>query len=280
MTEPPDTLVAGGVGFLRDASCPTHFFYYPAEPSLAQHPDGTPQLSWLNEASRLLMTTQWSLRPDAQDILSGIAKLTNGQISFTPATALVSKVSIELGNGQGDYQPIASTQQSAGYAPHQTIFNVKLDAEQTKIVDAALADGRPIPLRITYHANLQLIRVDEVSCSVVGDVSGDVRALRGKFIIMDDDCRTRLTDALAARRLSMECSSTPNAPEELREEARQKAIDGAATKLRELAERLSEADEQEPIDKVVFEAEPGNIFRCQASRITTVPMVVSGVAGT
>src|ERR1700730_2102323 len=160
MTEPRETLVAGGVGFLQDASCPTHSFYYAAEPSLAQHADGTPQLSWLKAASMLLLTTQWSLRPEVQDLLSGIAKFTKGHISFTPASALVNKVSIELDDGRGDYRPIASAQQSSGYPPYQTSFNVKLDAEQTKIVDEALAEGRVIPLRITYHATLQLIMGD------------------------------------------------------------------------------------------------------------------------
>lgn len=176
MNAVPETLVIGSVGLVRDTTCPTHFFYYPAQPSLARHADDSLQLSWFAEASVLMLTTQWDSEREIQEQFSKITEFTQGQITFTSADAVVDEVIIELEDGQGRYQPIARVTQTSGYRPFQASFSIKLDTDQAARVESAQGAGKGIPIKITYRVTLQINEVEEVSSSLTGTTAKNRRS--------------------------------------------------------------------------------------------------------
>jgi hypothetical protein len=289
MAEHSKGRVIAGVYFFPGETSPTAFHYYPAEPSLAQTPSGEPQLTWLKPASLLLLETRWSVDERVRDALEKISELSSGLISFTEVSATVREVTVELGDGEGNFTLIGTPSTSSGYAPFNAVFNATLDERQAELLDRAASQRQPIQLRVTYDATLRLRAESEATCSIVGDVTKDIEELLEasgftpgeRPMITIFDSRDQIEKSLDSDRLVKKTDSSPNAPDDLKEEAEAMATEWAAKSLRDMAlsraSSMSTGASSEGRGEYTFKAEGRNIHTSRRGGVTEIPVLCVGI---
>src|SRR5581483_804907 len=143
--------------YTQPADPPGRVRYVPGDPTPQLDDQARPTLSLvdLGKSALLSLGTQLAVT-DAQradlevDLLEKLTAV--DRVDFQPAPFTVAAVTLSLGDGAGQYTPLA-TSPSMGAPPYNATFSVKLDADQRARVLAALA-GAPRSLKVDYAVTL------------------------------------------------------------------------------------------------------------------------------
>lgn len=121
--------------------------YRPLRPDIARGSDGRPQFALLQagSATMLALTASWGVASAALAAArAGLAARTGvaaDALVLRPEAVVVGEASLSLGDGQGQWQVLASAGNS-GISPYHAAFNLLLDAGQARCVRKALGGER------------------------------------------------------------------------------------------------------------------------------------------
>jgi len=212
------------------------FAYVPGGPRIELQDDGRPAVGLLSAPPVNVLSTQtvWSAEPAAlgavvREIQAryGVADARVRMADLSDATATLT-VRRADGTGQS-FGP----QPTSGMEPYRAAFSEHLNAAELDAAHAALA-GRSGLLTIIYNATLTVR--ESLAAQIDGDLAEDLKALSPKPVekkkplfglgkkpeppvVPAPDlaaCAARVEDALAAGRLTMTTTATPNASAALR----------------------------------------------------------------
>jgi hypothetical protein len=152
---PPSSLVIQGVELTAVAGDDSGWTYRPASARLAPDANGRPQWTLIQAgpATMLSLTTQWGVDgPTLEAVRSQLAQ----KLSLADARSLclqhaavsVDAVELQLGDGQGQWQPWLRSG-SSGMPPYQAAFSAMLTPEQAVAVRKAV-QGAGGWLRVLY----------------------------------------------------------------------------------------------------------------------------------
>jgi hypothetical protein len=260
-------LNVGGIGVLQAA--PGQFYWYPLEPRLALHDDNSPQISWLPEARRLILTTAWGGTPKQLRILAGIRDLLaelEPEIIFEPAPVSISAVTVSILSDDGESLATFEGDRPSNITPYNTSFEIDLDAPgEAGSRAVAMREGLP-RTRIEYRGFLRVAVKQIARYEIFGDAKMAVANLnrnrpeaKGKRrSISSIDARKEVERALSVGELASRVSFTGGESSELKGMAEREAVRVTSEKLKDLADQTE--------DDAVLSPEDG----CSASRENVV----------
>ncbi len=235
MTSLPEGLSVAGVHVIPADGDPSTFYYFPVRPRVAADFRGNPEFAWVEPLSLLNVTTRLEVDAAVEETIRGAERLARGRFRLVPAPLSVTRVSLLLQPPGAAPRPVGEGSASSGLPPFQAAHGARLAPADAAVVQAAIREGRELPVWAVYEGVLHLPRTAEVTCSVVGDVTADVEALAGGAVA-PDAARARVEAAIAEGRLQKETTVAGAPPPSLRGDVEDEAVRGAAGIVRALAE--------------------------------------------
>ena len=128
----------------------------------------------------LALTAMWGVAADRLEAvrakLAERAKLPLSHVTLSPAAVDVHEVSLLLGDGAGDFAPLANTT-SSGAPPHHAAFNVTLHTGQLEPVKNAVA-GKRGWLAVRYVVRIEAAAVRAASSTTSSSASTSTTVTR------------------------------------------------------------------------------------------------------
>jgi hypothetical protein len=257
MTSLPEGLSVAGVHVVPADGDPSTFYYFPARPGVARDFRGNAEFSWVEPLSLLNVTTRLQVDAAVEETIRQAERLAQGRVRLVPAPLSVTRVSLLLEPPGAEPRPVGDGSRSSGMPPFQAAHAARLVPADAAVVQAAIREGRELPVSAVYEGVLRLPRIAEVTCSVVGDVTADVQALAGGEVT-PAAARARVEAGIARGRLRKETAVAGTPPAEMRGEVEDEAVRGAAEIVRALARAHAAAHPPTPpADLPGVEPEPG-----------------------
>jgi hypothetical protein len=227
----PDLIELDGVICFQKEGEPDVWSYIPGSPT-PEMVNGRPTLALFVSATggTLQMGARWGLTSQQLETLKAeIARrrgVPAGQVGLQPAPATVRSVSVEVGEGSGPFESVASAK-SSGFSPFNTIFRVQLDVARKNAVVAALNEREGF-LAVRFRIATSV----KISARVVveGDIAGALRDLSPDA--SEAEVAEWLDKAIEEARVSLLVEPLGDAAEDLIYRARQLGIDNFARALR------------------------------------------------
>jgi hypothetical protein len=162
------------------AAAPGSFAYIPGNPQASLDASGHPIASLLvSDAGAILQVqAQWAIAPPVRaEIIRAIASSypdrSPTDISLQFARVSNPQVRLLVGDGQGQFREVATTQ-SSGMVPYTTVLNLRLNRTDKERAIAAF-QGNPNYLQLKYSTS---VRIDAaVRVAIAGNVAADVQQL-------------------------------------------------------------------------------------------------------
>lgn len=246
MNSLPEGLSVAGVHVVAAEGDPSTFYYFPARPSVARDFRGNAEFGWVAPLSLLNVTTRLEVDAGVEETIGRVERLASGLVRLVPAPLSVTRVALVLEPPGAEPRPLGTPAESSGLPPFQTAHSARLAAADAAVVEAAIREGRELPVSAVYAGVLRLPRTAEVACSVVGDVTEDVEALAAGEP-GPAAARARVEVAIAEGRLRKETTVSGSPPAAMRGEVEDEAVRGAAEIVRVLAEAHAAAHPPTPV---------------------------------
>lgn len=257
MTKLPETLgfEFHGVRCYQAASSDGRTLYYiPGKPKPEPDFSGQPTLSlWVSDRGAILqLQTRWDVESSLlEDLKAEIARryqISSHSIVLDMASVSSPEVSLEIGDGQGNFQ-VLKTSPSSGFLPYTTIFQETLTAGEKHQALSALS-GEPDYLRVKYSAEVGVTAA--VVIRLAGDVAADIAELvktaaggeqqptsklGGLFSrrnqqpqrsIALEDCLTQMEKAITEGRITLSITEVNVVSQELRQRVEHQVKQSAA----------------------------------------------------
>jgi hypothetical protein len=212
------------------------FAYVPGSPRIELQGDGRPAVGLLSAPPVNVLSTQTVWSAEAAELDAVVREIearyhvADARVRMADLSDATATLAVRRSDGTGQsFGP----QPTSGMEPHRAAFSEHLTTADVDAVRAALA-GRSGALTIVYRATL--IVHESLATQIDGDLAEDLKALAPKPVekkkplfglgqkpeptaVPAPDlaaCAARVDDALAAGRLSLTTTATPNASSELR----------------------------------------------------------------
>jgi hypothetical protein len=221
----------------------TQVYYIPGAPIPQRNADGVPAISLLafEQMAMLQISSQWEIPTTHLHGLKTYLEqqfpdLKSDTLQLIPAPIEVEAVTLSLTDASGEPERL-ETARSSGHPPYSTVFSVQLSNEQKAQAMSAF-HGRKNILTVTYEASLPKQVVAEVT--ITGNVSTLLKRLSQDSAM--SEYWQQIQSALDAKQLKLEQSTSPDAPDCLRQKAEQLAKEKAAELLQLMIKGATRAD--------------------------------------
>ncbi len=157
--------------------------YRALQPNIALTEDGHAQFTMIAAGSitMLALTTIWGVNADTLEAIRADLAAANGctstQVILTPSRIEANTVALQLGDGSGVFETVA-TAQSSGAPPYHAAFSLMLDAGQAEKARKALA-GNTGWLAVRYELTGGYAARDETTATHDTSASIDVSLQSG-----------------------------------------------------------------------------------------------------
>jgi len=237
MRDLPEGFQVGELYCFPQGESGVDFAYVPGSPRIELHGDGRPAIGLLTSPSIAVLSTEtvWSAEPAALDTvvqeIRARYRIPHARVRMAELSDATTSLTVRRPDGSGQ---TFGPQPTSGMEPHRAAFSEHVSTSDLDAVLAALR-GRSGVLTIVYRATL--IVHETVAAQIDGDLAEDLKAVAPKAVekkkpslfglgkqpeptvVPAPDlakCAARVEDALAAGRLTLTTTATPNASRELR----------------------------------------------------------------